>query len=145
MKKRKEGYNVNDETIRLTAIMLSTFMISSNRKLRDMTTKALVILLSGHINILIKVMKTFEAIDDPYVTERLYAVAFGYITNATALSEIEELAIYVFLVIFILTKVVKLFLTQNNLTFKSGYFIHGISILFICKNLFQIDVTSAFR
>ena len=96
----KEGYIVNDETIRLTAIMLSTFMISSNRKLRDMTTKALVILLSGHINILIKVMKTFEAIDDPYVTERLYAVAFGCITNATALSEIGELAIYVYNTIF---------------------------------------------
>lgn len=96
----KEGYNVNEETIRLTAIMLSTFMISSNRKLRDMTTKVLVILLSGHINILIKVMKTFEAIDDPYVTERLYAVAFGCITNATALSGIEELAIYVYNTIF---------------------------------------------
>lgn len=88
--------NVLDETIRLTAIMISTFLISSNNKLRDKSTKALVRLLTGNIEILILVMKKFENTDDAYILERLYAVAFGCVIAEESNNDIENLAIYVY-------------------------------------------------
>lgn len=92
--------NVLDETIRLTAIMIATFLITSNNSLRDKSTKALVRLLNGHIDILILVLKKFENVDDPYILERLYAVAFGCIVSEESNTEIEKLAIYVYNKIF---------------------------------------------
>lgn len=92
--------NVLNETIRLTAIMISTFLISSNRYLRDKSTKALVSLLNGHIDILLSVLKKFENVDDAYILERLYAVAFGCVVSETSEIEIEKLAKYVYTKIF---------------------------------------------
>lgn len=97
----KENFdNVLNETIRLSAIMISTFLISSNNLLRDKSTKALVNLLNGHIDILISVLNKFENVDDPYILERLYAVAFGCVVCEKSNSKIEELAIYVYDKIF---------------------------------------------
>lgn len=97
----KENFdNVLSETIRLSAIMISTFLISSNNILRDKSTKALVNLLNGHIDILISVLRKFENVDDPYILERLYAVAFGCVVSEKSNSKIEELSIYVYDKIF---------------------------------------------
>lgn len=97
----KENFdNVLNETIRLSAIMISTFLISSNNILRDKSTKALVNLLNGHIDILISVLIKFENVDDPYILERLYAVAFGCVVSEKSNSKIEELSIYVYDKIF---------------------------------------------
>lgn len=97
----KENFdNVLNETIRLSAIMISTFLISSNNLLRDKSTKALVNLLNGHIDILISVLNKFENVDDPYILERLYAVAFGCVVSEKSNSKIEELSLYVYDKIF---------------------------------------------
>ncbi len=88
--------DILDETIRLTAMMLSTFLISSNNVLRDKTTKALVKILNGKINILISVLDRYADIDDPYVAERLYAVAFGCVVSEQENVQIEKLALYVY-------------------------------------------------
>ncbi len=53
------------------------FLSSSNRYLRDRTTKALIRLFEKRIPCLQKVLSTFHAVDDPYVIERLLAVAYG--------------------------------------------------------------------
>jgi hypothetical protein len=92
--------NLLFETIRLTANMVSTFLISSNNYLRDKSTKALIHLLIGHIDVLIKVLEKYEQIDDPYILERLYAVAFGCIVSETSDEMIRELAMYVYNSIF---------------------------------------------
>lgn len=97
---KKNFDNVLNETIRLSAIMISTFLISSNNILRDKSTKALVNLLNGHIDILISVLRKFENVDDPYILERLYAVAFGCVVSEKSNSKIEELSIYVYDKIF---------------------------------------------
>lgn len=89
-----------DETIRLTAIMVATFLCSSNNYLRDKSTKALIHLLTGHIDILLKVLEKFEQIDDQYILERLYAVAFGCAVSETSDTMIKELAMYVYNSIF---------------------------------------------
>lgn len=92
--------NILDETIRLTSIMVSTFLLSSNNYLRDKSTKALIHLLTGHIDVLLKVLEKYEKIDDPYILERLYAVAFGCIISETSETIIRELAMYVYNSIF---------------------------------------------
>ncbi len=47
-------------TIQLTAFMLASFLISSNNSLRDRTTKALVNLLIGRIDIVIATLEKYK-------------------------------------------------------------------------------------
>ena len=68
---------VADDAARLVAITLTWFLASSNRGLRDSATKALVLLLRDRIPVLINLLGHFEAVDDPYVAERLYCAAYG--------------------------------------------------------------------
>jgi len=69
--------HINDEAIRLCGIALSWFLTTSNRYLRDSTTKALVSLLTNRIHVLRKIIHKFLNVNDPYVLERLFAVAYG--------------------------------------------------------------------
>lgn len=97
---KKVKANALEGTIRLTAIMMAIFLISSNNTLRDRTTKALVNLLNGRIDILISVLEKYKNVDDPYITERLYAVAFGCIVSEQKSNKIEDLALYVYDIFF---------------------------------------------
>jgi len=63
--------------IKLYAIALIWFLTSSNRFLRDKATKALVAILSGHLEIIMELLELFKDTNDPYLVERLYAVAYG--------------------------------------------------------------------
>jgi hypothetical protein len=65
------------ESARLIGITLGWFLTSSNRYLRDAATKAMVCLFQDRIPVYINVLKAFEKVNDPYVHERLYAVAYG--------------------------------------------------------------------
>ncbi len=96
----KVNYKISDDAIRLAALMISIFLISSNRHLRDKSTKAMVALLEGHVEILIQVLQKFRDVDDPYVAERLYAVAFGCSVSETNNSQLTLLAKYVYKAIF---------------------------------------------
>ena len=90
------GLNVNekvlDETLRLAALTLSIFLISSNRLLRDKATKSMINILKGHMDIVIYLLNQFKEIDDPYVVERLYAVAFGCVVSEKNNDQIHALA-----------------------------------------------------
>ncbi|MGO9571332.1 MAG: NACHT domain-containing protein [Desulfomonilaceae bacterium] len=67
----------DDVVVELCATALIWFLTSSNRFLRDRATKALVSLLRSRIPVLLRLMDRFQNVDDPYVQERLYAVAYG--------------------------------------------------------------------
>jgi len=69
--------NINDEAVHLCSVTLCWFLTTSNRFLRDKSTKALVALLTNRLNVVLALLKQFKDINDPYVTERLYAVAYG--------------------------------------------------------------------
>ena len=69
--------NMDEKSVKLGATLLSWFLASTNRQLRDTATKALVQLLHNRIQILIPLLEKFSIIDDPYIHERLYAVALG--------------------------------------------------------------------
>lgn len=92
--------NTLDETIRLAAEVMALFLISPNKVLRDKTTKALVSLLSGKIEILVSILERYKEVDDPYILERLYAVAFGCVLSELQDENIALLARYTFDTVF---------------------------------------------
>lgn len=91
---------ISDESTRLAGVMLTWFLTSSNRYLRDAATKALVCLLQNRITILVKVLKQFEGVNDPYVYERLYAVAYGCALRTQDQQALVHLSDYIYNTIF---------------------------------------------
>jgi hypothetical protein len=96
---KSRGY-CSDEAIRLLAQTISWFLASSNRKLRDSATKALVCLLQDRIQVLEDVLRAFEDVDDPYVYERLFAVAYGCALRTAQKQKLPQLCRYIYDTIF---------------------------------------------
>jgi len=84
--------HIGDESIRLCGIALAWFLTTSNRFLRDRATKALVSLLANRIHVLRQIMGELVNVDDPYILERLFAVAYGCAMKSVEDDAIAELA-----------------------------------------------------
>lgn len=68
----------SDQSVLLASIALSWTLASTDSKLRDTSTRAMIAILQNHQAGLHSLMaKYFENCDDPYITERLFAVAYG--------------------------------------------------------------------
>lgn len=65
------------ESTRLAATALTWFLTTSHRLLRDCSTKALVNLLEDDLDLVAELIGAFKDVNDPYVIERMYAVAYG--------------------------------------------------------------------
>ena len=96
-----EQQAVADDAARLAAITLTWFLTASNRHLRDCATKALVALLHGRIPVLVDLLGHFNSIDDPYITERLYAVAYGCALSTTDSEALKALTSTVYEEVFV--------------------------------------------
>ncbi|KAA6337721.1 hypothetical protein EZS27_014214 [termite gut metagenome] len=92
--------NIDFETDRLVAQTLAWVLSSTDIALRDKTTKALVNLLEQQPESLIKVLTAFEDIDDLYILDRLYAVAYGCILRTEKDDSIKIIAQYIYDAIF---------------------------------------------
>ncbi len=92
--------STEDWVIELCAITLSWFLTSSNRFLRDRATKALASMLGKRPQVLPKIIDHFRNIDDPYVTERLCAVAYGTVVLSENTSAIQEIAASIYGLVF---------------------------------------------
>ncbi len=87
---------IDDNTTELAAITLTWFLTTPNRYIRDKSTKALVALLTNKLNVVCNIIKRFRDVDDFYVLERIYAVAYGTAlrcdpTNNNELKKLAEL------------------------------------------------------
>jgi hypothetical protein len=69
--------SIDDDAVDLCAITLAWMLTTSNRFLRDRATKALVALLTGRLMAVVRLVEQLADVDDPYVVERVYAVAYG--------------------------------------------------------------------
>lgn len=85
-----------DETKKLISIILTWFLTSSNRKLRDSSTKALVKIFQNNLPLLERLIKFFEKTNDLYVIERLYAVSYGSILRTNDDKQIKDFATFIF-------------------------------------------------
>jgi hypothetical protein len=93
--------HINDESIRLCAVALAWFLTTSNRFLRDKATKALVSLLTNRLSVVLQLLKQFKDVNDSYVSERIYAVAYGCaIRSKSDKKGLKDLSMWVYDEIF---------------------------------------------
>ena len=87
-----QSTSVDDEAVDLCAVALSWMLTTSNRFLRDRATTALVNLMTGRMAAIVRLVQRFADVDDPYVTERIYAVAYGVAMRCHDPAEVGTLA-----------------------------------------------------
>jgi len=90
-----------DDAALLCATTLAWYLTSSNRFLRDRATKALVSLLKGRPNALTDLLARFHGVNDPYVAERLYCVAYGCCLISRDLVGVAAVAHTVYSLVFV--------------------------------------------
>ena len=95
-----EGQKFGDGTIRLAGLVLGWFLTSSNRPVRDLSTKALVSMFSGREALLVDTMSEFGECDDPYVAERLFCAAYGLAMRSRSNEGLRSLAAYAYDTVF---------------------------------------------
>jgi hypothetical protein len=98
--------NISDESIRLMCQTMIWFLTSTNRTLRDSSTKAIICLLEERIYVLMELIKTFEAVNDPYVLQRIYAIAYGCAVRTSNTEILKDLGDLIFQKVFATEKVI---------------------------------------
>jgi hypothetical protein len=71
------GSSIDEQVVDLSAVALAWMLAASNRYLRDLATQGLVNLLTYRLNAVVRLVEKFAEIDDLYIAERIYAVAYG--------------------------------------------------------------------
>ena len=92
--------DVEDEVTDLSATALAWMFTTPNRYLRDRATKALVALLTGRLESAGRLVNRFADVDDPYVTERVYAAAYGVAMRSHDVVAVCNLALLVYEQVF---------------------------------------------
>ncbi|WP_409186516.1 hypothetical protein F9C11_20695 [Amycolatopsis sp. VS8301801F10] len=70
--------------IELACVPLCWLLSSPNRFMRDWVTKALVQLLRGHLDVMRALVERFWTVDDPYVVQRVVAIAYGALLRSAS-------------------------------------------------------------
>lgn len=86
----------------LLLVLFAWFLASSNRKLRDVTSKAMIEILKENFEFCERLLRKFENVNDPYVIQRLYGIIFGACVKRvkTCEDEYKTLVEFVYLSIF---------------------------------------------
>ena len=84
--------DVEDEVVDLAATTLAWMLTTPHRFLRDRATKALVAILAGRFESARRLVNRFADVDDPYVSERVYAVAYGVAMRSRDADAVGKLA-----------------------------------------------------
>lgn len=92
---------ISGETCRLIGQTLIWVLATTNNELRDQVTKALVNLLEQKPLVLLQLLKKFKSVNDLYILERLYAIAYGVVLRTNSDSGVKKLAQYTYNTIFI--------------------------------------------
>lgn len=66
----------------LLLVLFSWILTSSNRKLRDETSKAMIVVLKHHLDLAIPLLNKFSNVKEPYVIQRLYGIVLGSIIQS---------------------------------------------------------------
>ncbi len=84
---------INESNKKAYLYLLTWFLASSNRRLRDYSSKILVQLLKNDLSSVILLLNDFNSVNDPYVLSRLYGCSYG----ALLLSEDVPTDLYIHL------------------------------------------------
>ena len=83
---------LDESLVDLCAMTLAWMQAASNPAVRDQATTALVNLLTGRLEAASRLVRRFTDVDDPYVFERVNAVAYGVATRCHDPDEVKTLA-----------------------------------------------------
>ena len=92
--------DVEEQVVDHSATTLAWMFTTPNRFLRDRATKALVSLLSGRPESTLRIVDRFADADDPYLLERVYAVAYGTAMRSQDVGAVGKLASLVYEYVF---------------------------------------------
>ena len=128
--------DVSDDSTRLLGQILLWLTSSSNRTLRDTATKALVRLLQGNFVTLGTLIGKFADVNDRYVLQRLYCVAYGCVLRSEDKEGIKNICELVYRHVFSGDQVIADILIRDYARRTIEYGLHlGID--------FKFDVTEA--
>lgn len=101
-----KGESIIMRSKKQTELLLTLFgwlLTASDRALRDYTSKAMIELLKKEFDLCETMLKKFEGVNDPYVIQRLYGVAFGACCKRSDTQEdvYQSLSEYIYTTIFI--------------------------------------------
>jgi len=86
-------HRATDETLRLTATALAWMLTTSALSIRDRATKALARLFLLRPSVMTAILKCFHDVDDLYLVERLWAVAYEAAMNGLGDQPLGDLAL----------------------------------------------------
>ena len=90
----------NGKQLELLLTLFGWILSSSNRWLRDYTSKAMIEILKEHFQLCQVILEKFKTVDDPYIIQRLYGVVFGVCCKQVSKKEFQILAEYVYNIVF---------------------------------------------
>lgn len=89
----------NEKQIELLLTLFGWLLTSSNRWLRDHTSKAMIEILKEHFQLCVPILERFKDVDDPYVLQRLFGIVFGACCKRNG-GDFQKLAEYVYEIVF---------------------------------------------
>ncbi len=94
--------NLDIDETKLLTILITWLFSSSNRRLRDKASKALIEILKNSYSLCEYLLREFHDVNDPYVLQRLYGCVFGACTknNKGSKEEFKSLVEYVYSSVF---------------------------------------------
>ena len=92
--------SLDDTVVTLSTVSLAWLLTAPDRGVRDTATRALVNLLTNRISAAVRLVDRFVGVDDQYVLERVFAVAYGVATRSYDAQEAGELAACVYSRVF---------------------------------------------
>lgn len=90
----------NEKQIELLLTLFGWVLSSSNRWLRDYTSKAMIEILKEHFHLCQIILEKFKNVNDPYIIQRLYGIVFGACCKRMDGKEFQTLAEYVYYTVF---------------------------------------------
>ncbi len=85
-----------DDSIILLGKVLAWLFTSSNRHIRDKSTKAFACLFINRTHLLVDFIEEFKSVNDPYVLERVIAGSFGAIVHSHNIHSNTKVAQYIY-------------------------------------------------
>ena len=89
----------NRKQAELLLTLFAWLLTSSNRWLRDYTSKAMIEILKNHFDLSRSLMEKFKDVNDPYVVQRLVGILFGACCKRKT-GSLRELAEYIYETVF---------------------------------------------
>lgn len=92
--------NVQHDSLRNVVHLLAWTLSTTFIELRDKASRALINILKNDSKLLLDLIRQYGSVNDPYITERIYAVAFGCCTGNASIAYVQPIAQLVYDVIF---------------------------------------------